>query len=343
MFGRGHKNPIEKPGLSAATAISTIPEVFYGGNDPEAKYVSGQGGNTSALTYTKSVPESSSGRTKLIAAFMIIIFLAACAGAVWYYWTYLRSDAASIQTPPANLVVEKPAVEQVSVENTAPTTTAVETDTTQTGITIVTSSIVDSTIANLTLDFPSINQIDATDFDADGLTDAEEEVFGTDPSAFDTDKDEYYDGQEVGNLYNPKGLAPVRIIDSGLVREYVAPSDAYRIYYPIPWTVGTVDPAGETILITAANGDYLEIRKMVKQPGEDFTTWFGRTVPDQRITDLESGINRFTVPYLRRKDDLVAYIDRPNQVLVLIYHPTTSAPIAFRHIMRMALESVRVN
>lgn len=337
MFGRSRKSSGEVPAKSAAISVSTIPEVFYGGNDPESN-LGGKMAPTKAVaskTMTSAVDENPV-RTKLIAGVMIFIFLSACAGAGWYYWNYLSDGSpvakAPVQTSPAN---ETAVVPPATVDIVTPTTTEVITETTSTIPTV-------PSLNDLALDFPDQNQIDTTDFDADGLTDLEEEVFGTDPSIFDTDKDEYYDGQEVSNLYNPKGLAPVRIIDSGLVREYVANDDLYRIYYPIPWTVGTVDPAGKTILITAANGDYIEIRQFSKNAGEDFGAWFGRTATTERITDLESGANRFGVNYLRRKDNLVTYIDQPGYVLVVMYHASTSAPISFRHIMRMMIESMRV-
>ncbi len=334
MFGRGHQSTPAP--VNANASVMTIPEVFYGGNDPEAVQTSTSSGKV--LTPKISAPSSdvvSPVRTKLIAAVMIFIFVSACAAAGWYYWNYLRLD-----TPAKTVTTEKKPAEVAIVTPTTTTEIITPTSTDETTPSSTTSNL--PSLSELALEFSTINQIDTTDFDADGLTDAEEEVFGTDPSVFDTDKDEYYDGQEVGNLYNPKGLAPVRIIDSGLVREYVAPADAYRLYYPVPWTVGTIDPAGNTILITAANGDYIEVRQYPKNSGEDFGTWFGRAATSERITDLESGVNRFKISYLRRKDDLSAYVDMPNSVLVLIYHPATNSPINFRHIFRMMLESLRV-
>ncbi len=43
------------------------------------------------------------------------------------------------------------------------------------------------------------------DPDNDGLTNAEERFYGTDPTKADTDGDGYLDGEEVRNGYNPKG------------------------------------------------------------------------------------------------------------------------------------------
>jgi hypothetical protein len=192
------------------------------------------------------------------------------------------------------------------------------------------------------LEFPSQNPIDGPDSDADGLTDAEEEVFGTDSGLFDTDADNYYDGQEIVNLYNPKGTVPNGLLESGLVKEFNQARSIYKLYYPTPWQIGTVDPAGATTLISAINGDYIEFTISPKKVTEDFAGWFGHGAPDERITELQSFTNRLGTTYKMRTDGLVAYVEKPDFVLVVIYHPSTKAPVAYRHIVQMMLNSLRI-
>lgn len=50
----------------------------------------------------------------------------------------------------------------------------------------------------------NVNQ-GTVDSDNDGLTDAEEAIYGTDKNNPDTDKDGYLDGEEIENGYNPLG------------------------------------------------------------------------------------------------------------------------------------------
>jgi len=55
---------------------------------------------------------------------------------------------------------------------------------------------------------PPISREDETanlDLDSDGLIGAEEAYYGSDPLVEDTDKDGYFDGEEVANGYNPNG------------------------------------------------------------------------------------------------------------------------------------------
>jgi hypothetical protein len=55
----------------------------------------------------------------------------------------------------------------------------------------------------------------STDSDCDGLTNAEEKLYGTDPNNIDTDGDGYSDGVEVKSGYDPLKAAPGDKIDTG--------------------------------------------------------------------------------------------------------------------------------
>ena len=57
----------------------------------------------------------------------------------------------------------------------------------------------------------NVNQATELDSDKDGLTDAEEDSYGTDPNEPDSDGDGYLDGNEVENGYDPKG--PGRLLE----------------------------------------------------------------------------------------------------------------------------------
>ena len=52
-----------------------------------------------------------------------------------------------------------------------------------------------------------------SDTDSDGLNDASEKYYGTDPNNSDTDGDGYSDGEEVENGYSPVGPGEINIED----------------------------------------------------------------------------------------------------------------------------------
>jgi len=199
---------------------------------------------------------------------------------------------------------------------------------------------VETALRPLTL--PRILLQDSADLDIDFLTDMEEEIFGTDSGIWDTDGDGYYDGQEVFNLYNPRGFAPVKLIDSGLVREYINPQRQYRVYYPIVWEAATVDVSGDHILFSSITGDFIEIRAAPKLAGESFPAWFARNLSGERFSDLTVINNRFKVDGYKRADDLVVYFESEAVVYMIIYQPAgTALDVPFRHIMQMIYQSFR--
>ncbi|EKD67804.1 MAG: hypothetical protein ACD_48C00208G0001, partial [uncultured bacterium] len=189
--------------------------------------------------------------------------------------------------------------------------------------------------------FPRILLANSIDTDADQLTDEEESIFKTNPDVWDTDTDGYNDGLEITNLYNPGGFAPVRLIDSGLVSEYVSPVWQYRVYYPQTWQVGTVDTEGRQVLMSTLSGDFVEVRVFDRIPSESFQNWFARTIEGEAFQDIQVFTNRFDVSVSLRKDGLVAYVLAPQQVMVLIYHPGITGAVPYRHVMRMMIESFR--
>jgi hypothetical protein len=189
--------------------------------------------------------------------------------------------------------------------------------------------------------FPPINTSQGPDIDNDGLTDAEELVFGTDPGMWDTDGDGYNDGLEVMNLYNPLGFAPVRIIDSAVVREYTNPTFGYNIYYPQAWNVGAVDTSAREILFSGITGDYIAVYVRPMERGETFQEWFVRNAAGERITDIEGFENRFKIPGFRRTDGLVAYFGIHDIVYTIVYYPVANVPVQYRAIMNMMIQSFR--
>ncbi len=190
---------------------------------------------------------------------------------------------------------------------------------------------------------PALSLIDPVDTDNDSLSNSEEEIFGTDPEILDSDADGYYDGQEVFNLYNPKGFAPMKIIDSGLVQEYSNPTWKYRLYYPVSWVATAIDARDNNdILLSAITGDYIHIKSSEKLSGESFPGWFGRVVGDQLYTDIVLTKNRFSVPFYRRKDGLVTYFEAGNRVFMVILYSRDENKNDIPHIMDMVSQSFRV-
>lgn len=328
--------------------MTVMPQDFFGGKDPVVHYqkVSPPSGVVSraapggpaALPGTKPrAPHASffAAHKGLAITLISIVSVAVVAAISWYYISEARRAGLRTVAPPPQETPEAPLPPPPS--DTVPTTTAA----------IATSTPIETPIetppslGDLPLQFPRTVFADTSDLDGDALTDMEEEVFGTDSGIYDSDGDGYYDGQEVVNLYNPRGVAPIKIIDSGLVLEYSNPTWQYRVYYPVGWEVGAVDANAHQVLVSSVNGDYIEIQAVQTRPSESFDAWFGRMAIGEDFSALVSFTNRFQEEGYRRRDGLVAYYPMDGVVYVVLYHPKSGSVTPFRHIMDMVTQSFR--
>lgn len=335
---------IQQPGEQSSARIHVMPGEFFGGKDPVIEYkkqpvvvvekalppliVPPIVEKKSEYVPPANPPKSSQPggkRWKIIGASLALLVVIAGVSA-YYMWQAGYFKPSLPLTPPPPVFESLPPPLIVETTTTPP---LVESPTTTIDIT------------SLPIDFPTIMPRDSADVDADSLTDAEEESFGTDSGAYDSDQDGYFDGLEVFNLYNPGGQAPMLLIDSGAVAEYVNGTHRYRLYYPVNWNIAAVDPAGDQTLISAITGDFIEIRAVKKNQDEQFIDWFARLAPGQSFTDLTTSTNRFLIPVWKRADDAVAYVESATHVFVILYHPFETSATPFRHIMQMISQSFR--
>lgn len=345
----------------APADITAIPEIFYGGQDPDIYYhhtqttvgqdlvneMPGQKARTAVRkpsTGKKTSPFFSKKVVLIVAG--SLLFLLATAGISWYYLRDLfavkrnasQSEVDRTSTPILQQEDKSKTMQEVvkvtEIATTTPTTTLALGEPESTSTTT-------PALSETFFDFPPLVYINTVDLDADELTDMEEELLGTDTGIWDTDSDGYYDGQEVVNLYNPKGEAPVKLIDSGLVAEYVNPTFGYRLYYPLGWERGSVDAQAKQVLFSAFSGEYVEVRASAKDAGMDFTQWFSNNAEGEQLTDLVSLTNRFKESGLKRKDGLIAYFETEKYVYVLLYHSEGRGPVPYRHMLEMMIQSFR--
>ena len=370
MFGKKENNTTPPPVITAR--IETMPGAFYAGADPviypdasekvsaanlkkTAAPVPGvsplpplrqplsanlpprtpgapSSGNPVKAELQKPLPKSASGSKKIIIILLFILVLIGI-GALVYFMVLAPKDTNS---SPA-VVTTNSVPFQASPIVTPPlitTTTPIE------GV----SSTPSSTPAlrgGGSLVLPHLSYAPAKDSDADALTNLEEEVFSTDPEVYDTDLDGYYDGQEVANLYNPKGIAPQKIIDSGLVKEYINPTYQYRFYYPSSWRVDPVSNDLQDVLLSADSGDYMEIRVFPKDESLSFTSWFANVLPGENFTAFSPFQNRFQVTGYRRSDNQVGFFETPKFIYSVVYFYGEQEKNVFPHIMNVLLQSFR--
>ncbi len=351
------KSTVLSEGVSARESldIQKIPDIFYGGNNPviyETLPTSKSTGIVSDRTVTPAAttsprpsqftePVTPVPVSKLIWIVVIVGIIVVGGASAYFVIQYLSARENVITSTSTSTIV-----------TSAPTTTlSTTTSIIMVSSTVSSASSTTSTSGGVTstsslttnfLEFPPVNLGTTADIDLDRVTDIEEVLYGTDSGGWDTDEDGYYDGLEVTNLYNPRGFAPVRIIDSGLVREYINQFSGYRIYYPMQWQQGAVDPEARQVLFSAITGEYVEVRVFPKAANSTFADWFQLNASGEQFGSLSPFTNRFGTQGFRRSDNLVAYFSTDLYVFTLLYHQSDSrAPVPFRTTFEMMYQSFR--
>ncbi len=113
--------------------------------------------------------------------------------------------------------------------------------------------------------------ISTVDSDADGLTDAEEKVVGTDPNKADTDSDGYLDLAELKSGYDP--LVPGKKTSETSVMTSYLVDPKTTIIYPTAWEV-TKSDSTNTVVLTDTDKAFIQITYQDNPKKLTPTAWF---------------------------------------------------------------------
>ncbi|MBI4598829.1 hypothetical protein HY734_01380 [Candidatus Uhrbacteria bacterium] len=177
------------------------------------------------------------------------------------------------------------------------------------------------------------------DGDSDGLTDAEEVLYGTQAGRPDTDADGYLDGNEVFNGYNPKGTAPLTLFESGLVKAHEAPP-AYRILYPSPWLIQAFPQDPLRVVFSAPSGETFAVSVQAKDPSQTLGAWYASTNPGKRADELVPSVTKNGYPALTAPDHMTAYVDGGALVILVGYAVGTKSTVDYLQTFQMMVNSL---
>ena len=244
---------------------------------------------------------------------------------------------------PATLVSEE-------TTKTTETTAATTTETTETTSTTTTTSLFTPAVTTTPEMTAPVTTVSAeeltqgTDPDADGLSDKEEALFQTDTKRPDSDGDGFLDGNEVFHLYNPSGVAPVGLLESGLVRLYRNASWGYQIYYPTLWSASSTtdgsmvaylpSPGSESIIITVKNTD----------ANTTLRSWYLSQYPTADINLLQSYTSKGGYQGLQDSNRLNTYIKQGSKVFIVTYDlGKDNTTVWYRRLYDMMLNSLKID
>jgi hypothetical protein len=349
MFGNTKKTT-QSENIVPGMQIVTIPNEFFGGADPSVRFkntekvvdLNKMAGTVAPNEREKRVLDQAMAKgsrltgTKVWIIGGIILFVLAIAGASLYYWWSGRKPA------PKPVVTTIPVV----VTTHPATTTAVIPEPTGTAptTTVTTTPEEPIIIKEPGLELPSKLTIESADIDGDGVSDAAEEVFGSDPGNPDTDSDSYNDGHELYYLYNPNGIEPMKVIDSGTVKLFRSGNFNYELYYPANWISAAVDNEGRLTLFTTLTGENVEVRVFDLKDGQTLADWFATVVSsDNTLADFVDVDSRFGAVGKARSDRLVYLYVSGQRVYALVYHEAEENLVFYKKVLEVMARSFKIN
>ncbi len=278
-------------GAPKEPVIYTIPEQFYGvaakaqlpKETPVATVPAAVPSPSSAPVApapAKNAPVQEKGSKKwLLIPALAVVLLAGMGFAVWYFLkpapTQPTQPSVTLPTPepqPQPQPEPQPAPEQ-------PATTTPETP-------VVSDPSLDS--------------------DSDGLTDAEETLYGTGPLNSDTDGDGYSDALEVTNLYNPAGFKPTKLIEAGLVRAFSPADGSFEVLVPTKWTIETAENA--LFFVNSGDGEGYRVVDEGNPGSQTLLDWYLTRNPGAVPAQVETFTTKSGLDGVRSPDGTQAYI-----------------------------------
>jgi len=293
------EQPKQLGGVPKDPVIYTIPEQFYGlaakAQLPKEAAAHAAPGVQAAPAATAvpgalSVPPEKESKTWLLIPILAVLFLIGAGFAAW--WFLRPKKPAAPAQPSVTLPVTPQPQPQPQPEPEPEPAPQPEPATT--------TEAVPPTPAP------------ADDTDADGLTTAEETLFGTDIRKSDSDDDGFSDSVEVMNLYNPAGFRPTKLVEAGLVKEYAAVSGAFLLLYPTRWIAPASADPDAFAFKDEATGDAFSAALQENPDGQSLLDWYLTRNPGVSASQVQQFTTKSGLEGIRVPDgagSLSAYVD----------------------------------
>jgi hypothetical protein len=316
----GKPQPVSKP----APVIRVMPEEFrYGKIPPKPE----------AAPVVPPIPPSAKAPKPKRSPLLIIILVAAVGlglggGA---YFVFLAPRTQAPPPPPANVNrapsrnVNRPVNQNVNVPANANVNQNINQNV--------------NAPVNVNAPFPLAPR-PGRDSDADGLTDGEETLYGTDSTKPDSDGDGFLDGGEVFHLYNPAGIAPERLIDTGSVRTFTNSAFGYELYVPARWIIQQSDD--RSVLFQTGTGEFFQVLVEDNPERQSVISWYLAQAPGVTARELQPFVVRSGADGIYSPDRLTAYIASNSHVFVIAENIGTLAELNYTRTFEMMLNSFRI-
>ena len=179
------------------------------------------------------------------------------------------------------------------------------------------------------------------DSDGDGLTDIEENIWGTNANNVNSDGDKYNDRDELMSFYDP-ALPNKRLLEGKTAAVYKNETYYYSVIYPSAFTVRALPPDNQQIIFSDPNGAFFTIAVEENPSNLSTYAWYQIKNPTISTTNFRSFlVDNF--PALQTPDGLVTYVAVGSKVFVISYNLGTINEANYTTTYRLFLKSFMID
>lgn len=181
----------------------------------------------------------------------------------------------------------------------------------------------------------AITYVLGADRDNDGLTDAEEDLLGSNKDSADSDNDGFGDLREVLNLYNPVGKD--KLIDNPRIKSYLADDQSFYFLYPSTWT--RVSDKGSPVF-TSPDGHFIQLIVSDNERRETLDDYARNTLGLMNI-EAQQRQTEETWRGIITADGLTMHImgNKQDKIYTWHYSPANSAVLEYPNIFKVFIKS----
>lgn len=186
------------------------------------------------------------------------------------------------------------------------------------------------------------------DLDADGLTDVEERLYGTNPRNPDTDGDTFLDGNEVFHLYDPTTFAPSLLVNTDFVDQYEhAGVYRYRFLHPASWDIRNSND-DELVFVDAIDliispSSKISFYHFDAAAQQEFESWFMAQGFDEdrfgTVADYSKALTKEGIVMYSHENSRIRFLETDTAYVLVEYRIGTSNRMDYFQTLQMVLNS----
>ncbi len=178
------------------------------------------------------------------------------------------------------------------------------------------------------------------DDDQDGLSNLEEALLGTNSKSTDSDGDGFKDLEELNNGYDPAG--PGKIETNKNLGTYLNTTFNFSLLYPTQWN-RTVSPADDSVVMTAANHQFVQILVQPNTNQSDIVSWYRTTFSVTTIPNSQLIINS-SWDGVKTPDGLTVYLTNKDKtyIYVITYNLGSTKVLEYKNIFDMMVRTFKL-